>query len=154
LAVRGPTGCRYLADPRQTEYVQNGWNVTGDTYYQDEDGYFWFQARSDDMILSSGYNISGPEVEAALLTHPDVAECAVVAAPDAARGMIAKAFVVLRDQKLAAPDLVRALQDHVKAEIAPYKYPRAIEFVASLPRTGTGKLQRFVLRQRAASVQS
>jgi 2-aminobenzoate-CoA ligase len=154
LAVRGPTGCRYLADPRQTEYVQNGWNVTGDTYYQDEDGYFWFQARSDDMILSSGYNISGPEVEAALLTHPDVAECAVVAAPDAARGMIAKAFVVLRDQNVAAPDLVRALQDHVKAEIAPYKYPRAIEFVASLPRTGTGKLQRFVLRQRAASVQS
>jgi 2-aminobenzoate-CoA ligase len=154
LAVRGPTGCRYLADPRQTEYVQNGWNVTGDTYYQDEDGYFWFQARSDDMILSSGYNISGPEVEAALLTHPDVAECAVVAAPDAARGMIAKAYVVLRHSDAAAPDLARALQDHVKAEIAPYKYPRAIEFVASLPRTGTGKLQRFVLRQRAAAVQA
>ncbi|HXA20663.1 MAG TPA: benzoate-CoA ligase family protein [Acetobacteraceae bacterium] len=154
LAVRGPTGCRYLADPRQTEYVQNGWNVTGDTYYQDEDGYFWFQARSDDMILSSGYNISGPEVEAVLLTHPEVAECAVVAAPDASRGMIAKAYVVLRHLDAAAPDLARALQDHVKAEIAPYKYPRAIEFVASLPRTGTGKLQRFVLRQRAAAVQA
>jgi 2-aminobenzoate-CoA ligase len=154
LAVRGPTGCRYLADPRQTEYVQNGWNITGDTYYQDEDGYYWFQARSDDMILSSGYNISGPEVEAALLTHPDVAECAVVAAPDAARGMIAKAYVVLRHPDAASPDLARVLQDHVKAEIAPYKYPRAIEFVASLPRTGTGKLQRFVLRQQAAAVQA
>jgi 2-aminobenzoate-CoA ligase len=154
LAVRGPTGCRYLADARQTEYVQNGWNITGDTYHQDADGYFWFQARSDDMILSSGYNISGPEVEAALLMHPDVAECAVVGAPDAARGMIAKAYVVLRQPDAAGPDLLRALQDHVKAEIAPYKYPRAIEFVASLPRTGTGKLQRFVLRQRAASVQA
>ncbi len=154
LAVRGPTGCRYLADARQTDYVQNGWNITGDTYYQDADGYFWFQARSDDMILSSGYNISGPEVEAALLTHPDVAECAVVGAPDAARGMIAKAYVVLRHPDAAGPDLLRALQDHVKAEIAPYKYPRAIEFVVSLPRTGTGKLQRFVLRQRAAAVQA
>jgi 2-aminobenzoate-CoA ligase len=154
LAVRGPTGCRYLDDARQTEYVQNGWNITGDTYHQDADGYFWFQARSDDMILSSGYNISGPEVEAALLTHPDVAECAVVGAPDAARGMIAMAYVVLRQPDAAGPVLLRALQDHVKAEIAPYKYPRAIEFVASLPRTGTGKLQRFVLRQRAASVQA
>ena len=154
LAVRGPTGCRYLADTRQTQYVQNGWNVTGDTYYQDADGYFWFQARSDDMILSSGYNISGPEVEVALLTHPAVSECAVVGAPDEARGMIIKAYVVLRDDTVAGPDLARALQDHVKAEIAPYKYPRAIEFVPSLPRTGTGKLQRFVLRQQAASVQS
>jgi 2-aminobenzoate-CoA ligase len=154
LAVRGPTGCRYLADARQTEYVQNGWNVTGDTYRQDEDGYFWFQARSDDMILSSGYNISGPEVESALLTHPEVAECAVVASPDAARSMIAKAYVVLRHPDAAGSEMVRALQDHVKAEIAPYKYPRAIEFVASLPRTGTGKLQRFVLRQRAAAVQA
>ena len=134
LAVRGPTGCRYLADARQTQYVQNGWNITGDTYHQDADGYFWFQARSDDMILSSGYNISGPEVEVALLTHPAVAECGVVAAPDAARGMIVKAYVVLRDPPTAGPDLVQALQDHVKAEIAPYKYPRAIEFVASLPR--------------------
>jgi 2-aminobenzoate-CoA ligase len=154
LAVRGPTGCRYLADARQTEYVRNGWNVTGDTYHQDADGYFWFQARSDDMILSSGYNISGPEVEATLLTHPAVAECAVVAAPDAARGMIAKAYIVLRHPDAASAELVRTLQNHVKAEIAPYKYPRAIEFVMSLPRTGTGKLQRFVLRQRAAAVQA
>ncbi len=154
LAVRGPTGCRYLADPRQTQYVQNGWNVTGDTYYQDADGYFWFKARSDDMILSSGYNISGPEVELALLTHPAVSECAVVGAPDEDRGMIIKAYVVLRDGVVSGPDMARALQDHVKAEIAPYKYPRAIEFVPSLPRTGTGKLQRFVLRQQAASVQT
>jgi len=154
LAVRGPTGCRYLADTRQTHYVQNGWNITGDTYHQDMDGYFWFQARSDDMILSAGYNISGPEVEAALLTHPAVAECAVVAAPDAGRGMIAKAYVVLSQPYEAGPDLQRALQDHVKVEIAPYKYPRSIEFVQSLPRTGTGKLQRFVLRQQAAAVQA
>jgi 2-aminobenzoate-CoA ligase len=153
LAVRGPTGCRYLADTRQTQYVQNGWNVTGDTYHQDADGYFWFQARSDDMIVSSGYNISGPEVEVALLTHPAVSECAVVGATDPARGMIIKAYVVLHDAATAGPDLLRELQDHVKAEIAPYKYPRAIEFVPSLPRTGTGKLQRFVLRQQAASVQ-
>ena len=145
LAVRGPTGCRYLADARQKQYVQNGWNITGDTYHQDADGYFWFQARSDDMIVSAGYNIAGPEVEAALLTHPDVAECAVIGVPDAERGMIVKAFVVLREG--AAPD-ERALQDHVKAEIAPYKYPRAIAFVPSLPRTGTGKLQRYLLRQQ------
>jgi 2-aminobenzoate-CoA ligase len=153
LAVRGPTGCRYLADTRQTQYVQNGWNVTGDTYHQDADGYFWFQARSDDMIVSSGYNISGPEVEVALLTHPAVSECAVVGATDPARGMIIKAYVVLHDAATAGPDLLRELQDHVKAEIAPYKYPRAIEFVPSLPRTGTGKLQRFVLREQAAAVQ-
>ena len=133
--------------------MQNGWNVTGDTYHQDADGYFWFQARSDDMIVSSGYNISGPEVEVALLTHPAVSECAVVGATDPARGMIIKAYVVLHDAATAGPDLLRELQDHVKAEIAPYKYPRAIEFVPSLPRTGTGKLQRFVLREQAASVQ-
>ena len=151
LAVRGPTGCRYLADPRQTDYVQNGWNITGDTYHQDADGYFWFEARSDDMIVSSGYNISGPEVEVALLTHPAIAECAVIAAPDPARGMIVKAYIVLRDPNAAGPELAQNLQDHVKAEIAPYKYPRSIEFVASLPRTGTGKLQRFVLRQQAAT---
>ena len=154
LAVRGPTGCRYLADARQEQYVQNGWNITGDTYHQDEDGYFWYQARSDDMIVASGYNISGPEVEVALLTHPAVAECGVVAAPDAERGMLVKAYVVLRDPNAASPEMVRALQDHVKAEIAPYKYPRAIEFVTSLPRTGTGKLQRFVLRQRAIGIQT
>ena len=151
--VRGPTGCRYLSDARQTQYVQKGWNVTGDTYHQDADGYFWFQARSDDMILSSGYNIAGPEVEAALLTHPAVAECGVVGAPDADRGTIVKAYVVLRDPDAADPTLVRALQEHVKAEIAPYKYPRAIEFVPSLPRGATGKLQRFVLREQAAAVQ-
>lgn len=151
LAVRGPTGCRYLADARQTQYVQNGWNITGDTYRQDEDGYFWFQARSDDMIVSSGYNISGPEVEVALLTHPAVAECGVVAAPDAERGMVVKAYVVLHQPDTAGPEMARLLQDHVKAEIAPYKYPRAIEFVPELPRTGTGKLQRFVLRQQAGA---
>jgi 2-aminobenzoate-CoA ligase len=154
LAVRGPTGCRYLADQRQTEYVQNGWNVTGDTYRQDADGYFWFQARSDDMIVSSGYNISGPEVEVALLSHPAVVECAVVAAPDAERGMIAKAYVVLQPTESPGREMVRNLQEHVKAQIAPYKYPRAIEFVTSLPRTGTGKLQRFALRQQAAAVQA
>jgi 2-aminobenzoate-CoA ligase len=154
LAVRGPTGCRYLADARQEQYVQNGWNITGDTYLQDEDGYFWYQARSDDMIVASGYNISGPEVEVALLTHPAVAECGVVAAPDAERGMLVKAYVVLRDPNAASPEMVRALQDHVRAEIAPYKYPRAIEFVTSLPRTGTGKLQRFVLRQQAIGIQT
>jgi 2-aminobenzoate-CoA ligase len=150
LAVQGPTGCRYLADPRQAAYVQNGWNVTGDTYRQDADGYFWFQARSDDMIVSSGYNIAGPEVEAALIGHPAVAECAVVGAPDAARGMIVKAFVVLRPGHPASDETARALQEHVKAEIAPYKYPRAIAFLDSLPRTGSGKVKRFELRARAA----
>jgi 2-aminobenzoate-CoA ligase len=133
--------------------VQKGWNITGDTYHQDADGHFWFQARSDDMILSSGCNIAGPEVEAALLTHPAVAECGVVGAPDADRGMIVKAYVVLRDPDAADPTLKQALQEHVKAEIAPYKYPRAIEFVPSLPRGATGKLQRFVLREQAAAVQ-
>jgi len=149
LAVRGPTGCRYLADERQTKYVQNGWNITGDTYLMDEDGYFWYQARSDDMIVSSGYNIAGPEVEAALLVHPAVAECGVVGAPDPERGMIVKAYVVLHPGHTPGADLVKALQDHVKREIAPYKYPRAIEFVEALPRTQTGKLQRFELRRIA-----
>ncbi|HEX8665698.1 MAG TPA: benzoate-CoA ligase family protein [Beijerinckiaceae bacterium] len=149
LAVRGPTGCRYLADERQKKYVENGWNVTGDTYVRDEDGYFWYQARSDDMIVSAGYNIAGPEVEAALLTHPAVAECGVVGAPDAERGMIVKAYVVLREGERPSPETAKALQDHVKREIAPYKYPRAIEFVEALPKTQTGKLQRFALRQMA-----
>jgi 2-aminobenzoate-CoA ligase len=149
LAVRGPTGCRYLADPRQTKYVEDGWNVTGDTYLQDEDGYFWYQARSDDMIVSAGYNIAGPEVEAALLAHPAVAECGVVGAPCPERGMIVKAYVVLAPGAAAGPEMVRALQDHVKAEIAPYKYPRAVEFVSELPKTQTGKLQRFELRRIA-----
>ncbi|WP_210495713.1 benzoate-CoA ligase family protein [Microvirga antarctica] len=151
LAVRGPTGCRYLADDRQTRYVQNGWNITGDTYIMDADGYFWYQARSDDMIVSSGYNIAGPEVEAALLTHPAVAECGVVAAPDDERGMVVKAYVVLRSDYRPGEELAKHLQDHVKAEIAPYKYPRAIAFVDTLPRTETGKLQRFALRRIAES---
>lgn len=149
LAVRGPTGCRYLADERQRKYVQDGWNITGDTYLMDEDGYFWYQARSDDMIISSGYNVAGPDVEAALLTHPAVAECGVVGAPDEDRGMIVKAYVVLRPGYEPDPNLTKALQEHVKAEIAPYKYPRAIEYVDALPRTQTGKLQRFALRRRA-----
>jgi 2-aminobenzoate-CoA ligase len=150
LAVRGPTGCRYLADERQRKYVQNGWNITGDTYLMDEDGYFWYQARSDDMIVSAGYNIAGPEVEAALLTHPAVAECGVVGAPDSDRGMIVKAYVVLHPRHEAGPDLTKILQEHVKAEIAPYKYPRVIDYVQALPRTQTGKLQRFELRRIAA----
>jgi 2-aminobenzoate-CoA ligase len=154
LAVRGPTGCRYLADERQRRYVQDGWNISGDTYIMDEDGYFWYQARSDDMIVSSGYNIAGPEVEAALLTHPAVAECGVVGAPDEGRGMIVKAYVVLRPGHAACPELTKALQEHVKAEIAPYKYPRAIEYADALPRTQTGKLQRFELRRIAESKRS
>jgi 2-aminobenzoate-CoA ligase len=150
LAVRGPTGCRYLADDRQKKYVQNGWNVTGDTYLMDADGYFWYQARSDDMIISAGYNIAGPEVEAALLTHAAVAECGVVGCPDEERGQIVKAYVVLRANMTGDAAMTRALQDHVKATVAPYKYPRAIEFVTELPKTQTGKLQRFELRRRAA----
>jgi 2-aminobenzoate-CoA ligase len=149
LAVQGPTGCRYLDDARQAKYVENGWNITGDTYLQDADGYFWYQARSDDMIVSSGYNIAGPEVEACLLTHPQVAECGVVGAPDADRGHVVKAYVVLKSEAKADAAMVKTLQDFVKAEIAPYKYPRAIAFVASLPRTNTGKLQRFALRRMA-----
>ena len=149
LAVRGPTGCRYLADARQRSYVKDGWNLPGDTFVQDADGYFFYQARSDDMIISAGYNIGGPEVESALLTHPAVAECGVIGAPDADRGQIVKAFVVLKPGFAGNDAMTRALQDHVKATIAPYKYPRAIEFRASLPRTETGKLQRFRLREGA-----
>ncbi len=154
LAVRGPTGCRYLADERQKAYVADGWNLTGDAYRMDADGYFWFQARADDMIVSSGYNISGPEVEEALMAHAAVRECAVVAAPDAERGNLVKAFVVLEEGQSGDPALVKLLQDHVKASIAPYKYPRAIEFVATLPRTETGKVQRFKLRQDEAAKQA
>jgi 2-aminobenzoate-CoA ligase len=150
LAVRGPTGCRYLADKRQRQYVQNGWNVTGDTYLMDDDGYFWYQARSDDMIVSAGYNIAGPEVEAALLAHPAVAECGVVGAPDEERGQIVKAYVVLHPGHAGDTAMTKTLQDYVKATIAPYKYPRAIDYVATLPRTQTGKLQRFELRRQAA----
>jgi 2-aminobenzoate-CoA ligase len=149
LAVRGPTGCRYLADKRQRQYVQNGWNVTGDTYLMDADGYFWYQARSDDMIVSSGYNIAGPEVEAALLAHPAVAECGVVGAPDEERGQIVKAYIVLRPGNTGDAATTKLLQDYVKATIAPYKYPRAVEYVTTLPRTQTGKLQRFELRRIA-----
>jgi 2-aminobenzoate-CoA ligase len=148
IAVRGFTGCRYLDDPdRQRAYVRDGWNYPGDVYRMDADGYFWYQARADDMIISAGYNIAGPEVEAALLDHPRVRECAVVAAADPERGTIVKAFVVLRDAEGAGEGLVRELQEFVKKEIAPYKYPRAVEFVSDLPRTETGKLQRYKLRQ-------
>ncbi|GBD43412.1 Benzoate--CoA ligase [bacterium HR40] len=150
LAVKGPTGCRYLADERQRQYVQRGWNITGDTYVRDADGYFAYVARSDDMIVSAGYNIAGPEVEAALLTHPAVLECGVVGAPDPERGQIVKAYVVLRPGYEAGPALVAELQHHVKTTIAPYKYPRAIEFVHELPKTLTGKLQRYRLRESAA----
>jgi 2-aminobenzoate-CoA ligase len=150
LAVKGPTGCRYLADPRQQNYVQDGWNITGDTYVRDADGYFWYQARSDDMIISGGYNIAGPEIEEVLLGHPDVAECGVVGVPDDARGQIVKAFVVLRNGAAGDEAKARELQDLVKQRIAPYKYPRAVEFVQTLPRTNTGKLQRFRLREQDA----
>ncbi|MGH6912085.1 MAG: AMP-binding protein [Geminicoccales bacterium] len=150
LAVRGPTGCRYLADERQKDYVRAGWNLTGDAYRTDEEGYFWFQARVDDMIISAGYNISGPEVEEVLLEHEAVAECAVVGAPDAVRGQIVKAFVVPRQDVPPSDRLVEELQQFVKQRIAAYKYPRAIEFLDDLPRTETGKVQRFRLRQREA----
>src|SRR5271167_116807 len=146
LAVRGPTGCRYLADDRQKEYVVNGWNVTGDAFFQDEDGYFHFAARNDDMIVSAGYNIAGPEVEAALLTHEAVLECAVVGAPDEERGQIVEAHVVLKDGAIADAAMILRLQNHVKTTIAPYKYPRSIKFAAGLPKTQTGKIQRFQLK--------
>jgi 2-aminobenzoate-CoA ligase len=146
LAVRGPTGCRYLDDPRQSVYVVDGWNLTGDAFRMDEDGYFWFQARTDDMIVSAGYNISGAEVEAALLEHPAVGECAVVASPDEERGHVVKAFVVVAPGFSGGAELVADLQAHVKARIAPYKYPRRIDFLDALPRTPTGKVQRTHLR--------
>ncbi|KSV61218.1 benzoate-CoA ligase family protein [Sinorhizobium sp. Sb3] len=146
LAVRGPTGCRYMADARQRDYVRDGWNLTGDAFYQDEDGFFHFAARSDDMIVTAGYNIAGPEVEAALISHPEVAECAVVGAPDAERGQIVEAYVVLISGVSADDATIKRLQDHVKATIAPYKYPRSVKFLDSLPKTATGKIQRFRLR--------
>ncbi|HSM21506.1 MAG TPA: AMP-binding protein, partial [Rubrivivax sp.] len=149
LAVKGPTGCKYLDDPRQANYVQNGWNLTGDAYLVDDDGQFVYQARTDDMIVSGGYNIAGPEVESALLLHPAVAECAVIGAPDEARGMVVKAIVVLRPGYEGDAAMVKTLQDFAKQTIAPYKYPRQVEFRASLPRTETGKLQRFRLREPA-----
>lgn len=153
LAVIGPVGCRYLADDRQTAYVQHGWNVTGDTFRRDEDGYFYYCARTDDMIVSSGYNIGAPEVEAALHTHPDVLECAVIGRPDADRGAVVCAFVVLGPGVTESAELVRELQDHVKARLAPYKYPRDIRFCAALPRNTSGKVQHFQLRRMAASAQ-
>jgi 2-aminobenzoate-CoA ligase len=147
LAVKGPTGCRYLNDGRQHDYVQGGWNITGDTFVRDEDGYFWYQGRQDDMIVSSGYNISAGEVEEALLAHPDVVECGVVGTPDETRGQLVTAFVVRRSGAASGDALVKELQDFVKQRIAPYKYPRRIEFVEELPKTATGKLQRFRLRE-------
>ncbi|WGT62142.1 AMP-binding protein [Variovorax paradoxus] len=147
LALQGPVGCRYLEDPRQADYVKNGWNYPGDSFVQDDDGYFFYQARADDMIITAGYNVGGPEVEDALLRHPAVAECGVIGKPDPDRGMIVKAFCVLKPGHEGGDALVKALQDHVKASIAPFKYPREIEFVTVLPRTETGKLQRFKLRQ-------
>jgi len=146
LAVKGPTGCRYLDDPRQRKYVQNGWNLTGDSFWQDEEGYFHFAARSDDMIISAGYNIAGPEVEAALLGHPAVLECGVIGAPDDLRGQIVEAHVVLAPGHRRDAEMVRILQDHVKLTIAPYKYPRRVVFTDALPKTQTGKIQRFRLR--------
>ena len=152
LAVRGPTGCRYLDDAeRQRAYVKNGWNLPGDSYRMDEQGYFWYQARTDDLIVSSGYKISGPEVENALLDHPSVSECGVVGVPDEERGFIVKAFVVLRPGITATDATIKELQEFVKAQIAPYKYPRSIEFVSALPRTETGKLQRYRLREMPAT---
>ncbi|MCJ8052899.1 AMP-binding protein [Shinella curvata] len=147
LAVRGPTGCRYMADDRQRDYVRDGWNLTGDAFLQDEDGFFHFAARSDDMIVSAGYNIAGPEVEAALIAHADVAECAVVGAPDGDRGQIVEAHVVLVAGVSADEATIKRLQDHVKALIAPYKYPRSVKFLDTLPKTATGKIQRFRLRE-------
>ena len=149
LAVVGPTGCKYLDDARQGKYVKNGWNHPGDAFTQDADGYFFYQARDDDMIITSGYNVGGPEVEDALMHHPAVAECGVIGLPDEERGMVVKAFVVLKLGVEGSDACVKLLQDHVKATLAPFKYPRQIEFVSTLPRTETGKLQRFKLRSAA-----
>jgi 2-aminobenzoate-CoA ligase len=149
LAVRGPTGCRYLADPRQRDYVKEGWNITGDAFWQDAEGRFHFAARNDDMIVSAGYNIAGPDVEAALLAHPDVMECAVIGAPDEERGQVVEAHVVLREGVAASDVMVLKLQEHVKKTIAPYKYPRRVIFTDALPKTATGKIQRFRLREGA-----
>jgi 2-aminobenzoate-CoA ligase len=148
LAIKGPTGCRYLDDPRQRDYVVKGWNVTGDTYRRDSDGYYWYLARNDDMIVSSGYNIGAPEVENALLSHAAVAECAVIGVADSERGQKVKAFVVCAAGVTGSDELVAELQAHVKATIAPYKYPRLVEFVEALPKTATGKLRRSELRGR------
>jgi 2-aminobenzoate-CoA ligase len=150
LAVKGPTGCRYLADDRQRTYVQDGWNYTGDAYSIDAAGYYFYQARTDDMIISAGYNIAGPEVESALLLHPAVEECGVVGVADEQRGQVVTAFVTLKPGNAGDAAMVKSLQDFVKQTIAPYKYPRVIRFIAQLPRTETGKVQRFRLRQMGA----
>jgi len=147
--VRGPIGCRYLDDPqRQKAYVVDGWNLTGDAFHADQDGFLWYHSRTDDMIVSSGYNISGQEIEEVVLEHPSVKECAVVGVPDSTRGQVAKAFIVLREPDEADENLATAIQDFVKKSIAPYKYPRAVEFVDELPRTQTGKINRATLRAR------
>jgi 2-aminobenzoate-CoA ligase len=149
LAVRGPTGCRYLSDERQKAYVQHGWNLTGDTYVRDADGYYWYQARSDDMIISAGFNIAGPEVEMALMRHPDVVECGVVGRPDPVRTMSVHAFVVLRPGVIGDAEKAAEMERHVRETIAPYKAPRTVEFLEALPRTSTGKVQRYRLREMA-----
>jgi 2-aminobenzoate-CoA ligase len=150
LAVRGPTGCRYLNDARQTNYVKDGWNLPGDTFSMDADGYFYYLARNDDMIISAGYNIAGPEVESALMQHPAVTECGVIGVPDAERGQIVMAYVTLKPEYIGDDAMVETLQNFVKQQIAPFKYPRRIQFMPALPRTETGKLQRFRLRQLSA----
>lgn len=149
LAVKGPTGCRYLSDERQSQYVIDGWNITGDSFYKDKEGYFHFTARNDDMIITSGYNVAGPEVEETLLSHPAVFECAVVACPDKDRGSIVQAHIVLNEQFIGNDFIIKELQDHVKNTIAPYKYPRSIIFKKFLPKTKTGKIQRFLLRENS-----
>lgn len=154
LAVKGPTGCKYLADERQAKAVRNGWNLSGDTVVIDEDGYVFYQGRADDMIISAGYNIAGPEVEGALMQHPAVAECGVVGVPDGERGQIVKAFVILAAGYEPGDALVSQLQAHVKQTIAPYKYPRSIVFTDDLPRTESGKLRRFALREASVSLAS
>lgn len=148
LGVRGPTGCRYLSDSRQHDFVKNGWNMTGDLYRRDAEGYYWYVSRADDMIVSGGYNIAGPEIEVALSEHPAVQECAVIGWPDGQRGQIVKAFVVAKPGVQTGPELTQILQEHVKRTLAPYKYPRAVEFVESLPKTASGKLQRSALRPK------
>ena len=147
LAVRGPTGCRYLSDNRQSDYVVDGWNITGDSFHMDREGYFYFAARNDDMIISSGYNIAGPEVESALMSHDAVFECAVIGCPDKDRGSIVQAYIVLNNNHKGDDLLKKILQDHVKKNIAPFKYPRSIIFIETLPKTKTGKIQRFKLRK-------
>jgi 2-aminobenzoate-CoA ligase len=151
LAVIGPVGCRYLDDERQSRYVVNGWNVTGDTFVKDDDGYFWYQGRTDNMIVSSGYNIGGPEVESAIDTHPDVVESAVIGAPDPERGSIVCAFVVLHEGVAGDAAKAREIQDYVKGQLAPYKYPRDVRFTTSLPRNASGKVQHFKLREIIAA---